>query len=597
MVDRRKLSLFLATTLLLLHAMLLAFGAFRNSPARDEVAHLTAGLSHLELQRFDLYRVNPPLVRTIAAIPLWLSAAERDWSRYLGGNFDRPEFRVGADFIHENGERAFAYFTYGRLMCVPFSLLGGWICYRWSNELFGEPAGLIAIALWCFLPEIIANGQLLTPDVAATSLGLLFWYSLWRWQRQPSWRGAVVAGAALGVSLLSKTTWLAAYPLIVILTLFWSHRSDTNVLWSKRWTQLGVMVFLSVYLINLGYLFEGTGTRLGEFPFISTTLSGEEARVAGNRFSNTWLGQLPVPLPRNFVLGIDVQKYEFDEREYNSYLRGAWQQHGWWYYYLYGLGVKTPVGCLALLGIAIYVVPYRWKKLGTWAYADLLALLLPALGILVLVSSQTGFNHHLRYVLPATPYLLIFASGGYVALRSDRAKTLALLLVCISCISSLFCFPHHQSYFNELVGGPLHGSEHLVNSNVDWGQDMHRIRDWLREHPEGKPLHLIAHCNYDIRVIASGNDWVFPKEVKDIDKTEGWFAVSVNDLRDVHGRYSALLGMEPVDFVGYSTRIFRIPASDSPESQILGETNLPSSHTFTSKSDLRKKVAWTTPIQ
>ena len=92
----------IAVVLLACHALLIAYGSCKNSPARDEVGHLTAGLSHLELGKFDLYRVNPPLVRSIAAIPVLLSPAKRNWTRYLGGHFDRPEFRVGFDFIADN---------------------------------------------------------------------------------------------------------------------------------------------------------------------------------------------------------------------------------------------------------------------------------------------------------------------------------------------------------------------------------------------------------------------------------------------------------------------------------------------------------------
>lgn len=587
MLGRRQLSLLLAMSCLFTHGLLLAYGACRNSPARDEVAHLAAGLSHLEFRQFDLYRVNPPLVRTLAAVPLWLSSADRDWSSYQGGNFDRPEFRVGADFIRNNGENAFAYFTYGRLMCIPFSLLGGWLCFRWSSELFGPASAVIAVALWCFLPEVIANGQLLTPDMAATSLGALFWYLLWRWQQQPTWRGSAMAGIALGFALLAKATWIAAFPLLLLLS--WRGRA--------RWAQLAGIVVISLYVLNLGYLFEGTGTPLGEFPFISTALSGESSRAVGNRFADSWIGDVPVPLPRNFVLGIDVQKYEFDDREYTSYLRGEWQWHGWWYYYLYGLAVKTPVGCLALLGFAICVVPKRWPTFASGPKFDLLILVLPGIAILGLVSSQTGFNHHLRYVLPATPYWLILASGAYVALQSVQMKRLVLLLVGVSCVSSLFCFPHHQSYFNEVAGGPMQGAEHLVNSNVDWGQDMHRVRDWLREHPHAKPLQWVVHANYDVRTVATGSDWVFPGEVKAFDEQGGWFAISVNDLKDMDDRYSALHDKEPVDFVGYSTRIFHIAPDHSEFSEQFGGITQPQHHLLTDTSHLQEKIAWESQTQ
>ena len=548
----------IAVVLLACHALLIAYGSCKNSPARDEVGHLTAGLSHLELGKFDLYRVNPPLVRSIAAIPVLLSPAKRNWTRYLGGHFDRPEFRVGFDFIADNGEDAFQYFTYGRLICIPFSLLTGWICFRWSTELFGPAAGLLATTLWCFLPEAIGNGQLLTPDAGATSIGALFWYSNWHWQRHPTWRRTLLCGVVLGLAVLSKTTWLAAYPLLLVATLCWTF-STSGVSRKRRWMRAAVMVCISVYILNLGYLFEGTGTRLGDFPFVSTTLSGQRGKIVDNRFSDSLLGKVPVPLPRNFVLGVDVQKYEFDERDYDSYLRGNWSKQGWWYYYIYGLSIKTPLGCLAIVLCGVFVLA-RQKPL---ALPDVVSLLLPGLGILCLVSSQTGFSHHLRYVLPATPYFLLLGSSVFhndsTRRQTNWKQILTGCLTCWAVISSLLCFPHSHSYFNEVVGGPTAGPKHMLNSNVDWGQDVHRVRDWLATNPQAAPLNFTPHCNYNIRDVGSDIPW----HISDALPTEpGWYAISVNQLYRPDDRFATLQAIAPVDHVGYATYIYCLSSND-----------------------------------
>ena len=56
---------------------------------------------------------------------------------------------------------------------------------------------------------------------------------------------------------------------------------------------------IAIYVINLGYGFEGSLTRLGEFRFVSRSLTGvaegNAPRVAANRFKDSWLGALPVP--------------------------------------------------------------------------------------------------------------------------------------------------------------------------------------------------------------------------------------------------------------------------------------------------------------
>ena len=108
-------------------------------------------------------------------------------------------------------------------------------------------------------------------------------------------------------------------------------------------------------------------------------------------------------------------------------------------------------------------------------------MLLPAAVVLVLVSSQTGFNHHMRYILPIFPF--VFVATGKLAyfFRSDRPWTRLAILALLgwAVFSSLRVYPHSMSYFNELAGGPENGHNYLVDSNIDWGQDLLELRDWV----------------------------------------------------------------------------------------------------------------------
>jgi hypothetical protein len=208
----------------------------------------------------------------------------------------------------------------------------------------------------------------------------------------------------------------------------------------------------------------------------SETLGGarDDAHQFGtgsNRFTGTWLGEMPVPLPENYVMGIDLQKWDF-ERKMWSYLRGEWRLGGWWYYYLYALAIKVPLGTWVLVLLALLLGLFRRGYTASWR--DELVLLAPIAVVLTLVSSQTGFNHHLRYVLPIFPFAFIWTSkvARAVELRHGKIATVAAAALLWSVESSLWYYPHSLSYFNELVGGPKHGHEHLLDSNIDWGQDL-----------------------------------------------------------------------------------------------------------------------------
>ena len=91
--------------LLTVQAGLLAYNAYMHSPTLNEPAHLAAGISHWQFGRFELYRVNPPLVRVVAALPVLAAGAKTDWSSFNDGPDARPVFTIGDDFVAANRGR------------------------------------------------------------------------------------------------------------------------------------------------------------------------------------------------------------------------------------------------------------------------------------------------------------------------------------------------------------------------------------------------------------------------------------------------------------------------------------------------------------
>ena len=650
---------FLPPALLLVHAGLLMYGAAVHSPSIDEVGHMAAGLSHWKFQRFDLYHVNPPLVRMVAVTPVLFAEPKYDWSAYSDAPGARSEFQVGRDFISANGERSFWFFTWARWACIPFSLLGGYVCYRWARELYGDWSGLLALTLWCFEPNILAHAQMITPDAGATAFGVTAAYFFWKWLKEPSWELAFGTGLALGVAELSKTSWILFFALWPLLWVIWKLpevRSLSPRAWLNQAGQLALILCAAVFLINATYVFDGSMTPLGDYSFVSDALGGSREQrwtQPGNRFANSWVGVLPVPVPRDYLLGIDVQKHDFEVHT-DSYLRGEWRNEGWWYYYIYALAIKVPLGVwlLALLAVFLGLTGHRYlAKLGamlsrphfstvlpsnppprkhetlarTHAFAGLgpdvvsepsresmapsteegagvdtigrtqggyaaswrdeLTVLAPAILVLTFVSSQTGFNHHSRYVLPIFPFAFIWMSKAarVFALKQRVAMLLAGGAVAWAVASSLWVYPHCLSYFSEIVGGPANGSEHLVDSNIDWGQDLMYLRDWLKEHPKARPFGLAYFGGFDPRV--AGIEFELPPtfetnpgesigtHAQEIGPRPGWYAVSVSMLR---GRaYSISDGkggeqgfplnsfcwfqrFQPVAHTGWSIYIYRI---------------------------------------
>ena len=212
----------IAAALLAMHAGLVMWMDYRNTPGIDELGHLPAGISIWHFGRFDLYRVNPPLVKLVASLPVVLAQPKTDWSRFDDRPSARPEWAIGKEFTSINGDQAFWYFTLARWACIPFSLLGGVICFRWASELYGPVAGLLSLSLWCFGPTVLGNAAMITPDVAAASLGVASTYAFWHWLQKPDWSRTLLAGGMLGLAELTKTTWLVLYGVWPVLWLVWN---------------------------------------------------------------------------------------------------------------------------------------------------------------------------------------------------------------------------------------------------------------------------------------------------------------------------------------------------------------------------------------
>jgi len=538
---------FVLAIVLTAHAGLVGWAATRHSPCYDEVGHLGAGLSHWGLGTLDAYNVNPPLVRLVATLPLALAGVEGSLpSRMNCEPPYRPEFKIGDAFISAHGEQAFAWVAVARWACLPFSLLGAWACYLWARDLYGRWPGVFAATLWCTSPIVLGLAELITPDAPAASTGLAACYLFWRWLRQPTGARAVAAGLVLGVALLCKSTWmilLGLWPLTWFAweVMSWARGHPPN--WWRKAGQLALAFALAIGVINLGYGFENTGVRLGSYRFFSTALTSKPLLVtepmqitppSGNRFEGTWVGGIPVPLPANYLYGIDVQRLEF-EIGHRSYLCGEWRHGGWWYYYLYGLLVKTPLATLALFGLALVTWPFVRPPGRTWR--DELTLVAPGVVILALVSSQTGFNHHLRYVLPALPFAFVWMSR-LAAAGCRSLRVAAWVALAATAAASLWVYPHSLSYFNVAAGGPTNGSAHMLDSNVDWGQDLIHLKEWVDAHPEARPLGLAYYGRFSPTALGlecalppplPTNRAAFQREL--LGPLPGWYAVSVNLLR------------------------------------------------------------------
>ncbi len=476
-------------------ALAVLWASRESSPTFDEGGHVVAGLVAARHGDFAAYHHNPPLSRLLFALPSLGLSLTTAGLHHGGENSNWVNLYLA--FARANRQATLVAVDRARLISLIFALLGALVAMRWAEELWGSAAGWLALGLFFTHPTLLAFAGLATPDMTTTTLLLVTFFLLRRWLIAPGWRRAGWLGLVLGLAQLSKFSALLAYPLVIVIALLWRPSGHG---W-RRWAQLGAALALSVVVINTGYLFDQTPTRLGRHAFRSPLLSGQPlafntqqfyAYPRGSRLAGSWLGEVPVPLPFEYVAGFDDQASHVDYG-LPAYLAGTWRARGGWYaYYLVGFLVKTPL--VVLLGLL--AAGWAW-----WRRRDLrlnwreeLILILPIATIVLAASAATGINSHYRYVMPALPFLLIALCRLAVPLTELAAHhprlpvTVLTLLLLVAPVAAVA--PYHLSYFNLLAGGPRGGSRWLLDSNIDWGQDLIALRRWLDRHGRHRPLYL-----------------------------------------------------------------------------------------------------------
>ncbi len=425
---------------------------WRTAPTWDEPGHLGSGLYHLQYGEFGPYCVNPPLVQMIAAAPVWAAGGGLPYIKLPSTPGFRSENLLSSMFMRAHGEHAFELFSLARLMLIPISLFGTYLLWSIGRRFYGALSGWIVAVFWAFSPMALAFGGTIVPDVSAAVFGLFAAYRFYIWLRMGTWSSAFWLAIATALALLSKSTWLIMPPVFTALWLFDWIRYRQRPL--KTYALQSLAGFAIAWLvIHATYDFHGVLRPLGSFEFRSEALTGNsQPYQPGNRFAHTWLAWIPMPLPADYVTGVDMQRCDF-EAKFQSYFMGTWRDHGWWYYYLAGIFLKEPLAiwglvCLLIAGVLLRVQPrFKWRELLIYA---------PGTVVLAFVSSQTGFSHHVRYVMPFFPCLYLFASRAAMPANKFIRVTAAVLCVWYA-TSSAIILPRSYAFFTEAVGGASEG--------------------------------------------------------------------------------------------------------------------------------------------
>lgn len=463
-------------------SLLVCTAIFVQAPTSDEYGHLYAGLCYWQQGDTAMFNVNSPFVRSLGALPgfFWGLESEKIDDRILG----RQEFQLGRRLFISRPQLFFNSLRSGRILVSSFCLLATVLIYRFTIRCSGlSSAGLMAVALWSYQPQVVAHSALITSDIACSALMFACVCQLIATMNKISIINSFLLGALLGAAVLSKFTGLILLPIVFCSVIRCADRASL----SRLCAAMGVIMVTFALVVSIPYRFEGVGKMLVSYTFVS---------FAGSDLQNGLLssiGYLPVPLPQQLLLGIDRQQLDF-ERGLPSYAAGYHGSHGWWWFYLYSMLVKLPVGTLLSIFAAIIAAALGGREITRG-----LGILVFVLGSLIVVTCwQDGFSQQHRYIFAIYPFL--FAMVGVIGARACQSKK-TLFRLPIRCFgyaigvgSTLTVFaccsvsPNWMSAFNSIAGGNSSGYRCLFNDASDWGQDTYRVAAWINRHQSVTPI-------------------------------------------------------------------------------------------------------------
>jgi hypothetical protein len=507
--------------------------AVEQTPTIDEPVYV--GTTEVYVQQHSL-RYNPehpPLGKLIMAIGLAFADV------HLDPAFAGDQSQLGRHVLYESGNDPARLLFLARLPMIVLTLLFGLVVFLFARDLTGPAGGTAALALYAFSPDVIANGALATLDVPVAGFLLTSAWLLWRARHRPV-RYLPLAGLAFGAALATKMSALAAIPVVLLLVVLSVRHARAGDVGPARFLQplaaVAGVALIAVAVVWISYLAVDPRLRWDAPPGLP---AGHGLRTLAD-----WL-----PFPALYRDGVRVQ-FGFEDQVWGGFLFGRYYFGPLWYYLPAALLVKTPLGTLALwlAGVVVLLAVPRLRPSAPYV-------LVPA-AVLLLAAMTGSRDLGVRYVV-FVPMFLAVAAAGVVAVRRWWAHVAAVVLVVFAAVSSLWTFPYYLPYSNEAFGGPAETHLRLHDSNVDWGQDLGRLADRLRQGYPGERIWLV----YKGSGVPSayGIDAADPLTAPP-GQVRGLLAVSDSAVAKADDRLRALIdGSTPIDEVGHSITIYRRP--------------------------------------
>ncbi|MDD2696781.1 MAG: glycosyltransferase family 39 protein [Candidatus Pacebacteria bacterium] len=456
-----------------------------DSLTMDELAHLPAGYSYLTQKDMRLNPEHPPLLKDLAALPLLFIKNVKfpseipAWQQDVNGQWD-----FGRYFLYQTGNPADQMIFWGRFPMILILILLGFYVFKWTKELFGNCASLLALFFFSFSPTLLAHGRLVTTDVGAAAGVFIATYYFIRALKNPSKKNIILAGLVFGIAQLLKFSVILLVPFFGLLGLIWWLTKSGSFLQTIK---IGFLVFL----IGFALIWPVYQYHVWNYPpekqlqdaqvYLKDTIEPLKTVIL-------WAADKPIIRAyAQYFTGLSMI-FQRVAGGNTTYFLGEVSNLGWKEYFPIVYLIKEPLAFHFLTLIAFLYALFLIKKssIKDWLKSHFSEFAMITFVMLYWVVSIKGnLNIGIRHLLPVFPLTIVLVSSMTAKLLKEPHLKIkyALLMVLIlwQAISVISVYPHFLAYFNEAVGGPDQGYKYVVDSNLDWGQDLKRLKNWTEE--------------------------------------------------------------------------------------------------------------------
>ena len=483
-------------------------GEFGKSVTFDEIVHLTGGYSYWLTVDYRLQPENGVLPQRWVSLPLLLGS-------YRFPDLDQPAWReanvwtIGNQFFHQLGNPLESMLLRGRAMMALAAAGLGLLVYAWSRSLFGPTGGTVSLLLYVFCPSMLAYGSLMTSDLFITLTLTASVWCFWAMLRKRNVLTVLGSSVVMGLVFVSKNSAVLILPMALALVIIHVisrpsgveeavHSSERDPLRPLNpWTVAAVIAVHLIVVVAVIWSFYGF--RYSAFGPL---------RQNGDRFFQEWdviladsgLSSTAITfardhrlLPEAYLYGLGFTLHHIRERP--AFLNGQYSMTGWWYFFPYAVLVKTPLPLFAILVLALFALARRARDGPAF---DRTA----PLWVLLLIYWTAALGSHLnvghRHILPTYPAMFILAGAAAYWFGTQNRLAWRVLLACLVwfVVESWSIRPHYLAYFNQVAGGPSHAYRHLVDSSLDWGQDLPGLKRWLERNGLGGSTPTPVYLSY-----------------------------------------------------------------------------------------------------